>query len=79
MTRTIVSQRPESCWKILNDKNSWALNELKVKKEFENLSDNCDEVYKARYIFKLLEILTENPINDRTYKSTSLKDKCSIV
>ena len=49
MTRTIVSQRSESCRQILNNKNSWTLKELKVKKEFENLSDNCDEEY-MRYI-----------------------------
>ena len=71
MTRNIVNQRPKSCQQILNDKNSWALidNEFNINKEFKEYSDNCDEEYKKSIVYKVMELLAENPKFNFRYNS----------
>ena len=59
MTRNTVSQRPESCQQILNNRNLWALmdNEFNINKEFKEFPDNCDEEYKKSYVYKVIELM----------------------
>ena len=67
MTQNKFNKRPESCQQILNDSNSWALIANDINKVFKYFPNNCDEEYKKSYVFKLIELMTENAKSNHRY------------
>ena len=56
MTKEAINKRPESCQLILNEKENYFLDMFEVEKELKKFYENCDQMYKNSYTFKLMKI-----------------------
>ena len=55
MTKETINERPQRCQLIFDDKQNYFLNIFEVKKELKEFHENCDQMYKNSYTFKLME------------------------
>ena len=60
MTQERINKRPQSCQHILDDKQKYFLDILKVKNELKEFHENCDQIYKNSYTFNLLNNFSLN-------------------
>ncbi len=55
MTKETINKRPQSCQHILDDRQKYFLDILEVKNELKEFYENCDQMYKNSYTFKLMK------------------------